>query len=118
MLESLRRYDVQANYALALAVAAIVPFLGAGYLAVSRYDSVLARIIYGSQGKFVIAFATCALLSLAISAVAFVLGWNSAGQRRNDKSGRSWLGFFLGGLLLTLNIVLLAAFWMLKLQKV
>jgi hypothetical protein len=118
MLQNLRRYEVQASYAVGLAIAAVVPFLAAAYLVYSRYDSDISRIIYGSQGKFVPAFATCALASLAAAGVACLLGWNSAGQRRNDRSSRSWLGFFLGGMLVTLNIVLLAAFWMLQLKKV
>jgi phosphoglycerol transferase MdoB-like AlkP superfamily enzyme len=117
MIERLRRYDVQASYALTLAILSIFPFLLAAYLALSRYDSVLSRIIYGSRGKFVPVFAACVLLSLAAAGLAFLLGWNSAGQRRNDKSGRSWMGFFLGGLVATLDVVLLAAFVMLRLEK-
>ena len=117
MIERLRRYEVQASYALGLAIASIFPFLAAAYLAASRYDAVLSRIIYGAKGKFVPAFGVCVLLSLVAAGLAFLLGWSSAGQRRNNKSGRSWLGFFLGGLIATLDIILLAAFVMLRLEK-
>ena len=117
MLEQLRRYEVQASYSLRLGVLAVFPFLGAAYLAYSRYDSVLAQIIYGSRGKFVPAFAGCVLLSLAAAGLAFILGVNSAGQRRNDKSARSWAGFFLGGSIATLDLILMIAFYMLRLEK-
>ena len=37
-LQNLRRYDVQATWAIASALAAAAPFLAAAYLAVSRFD--------------------------------------------------------------------------------
>lgn len=112
---NLRRYDVQATYATVLSLVSVVPFLGALVLAASRFDPQLAQIRYGSEGKFVVAFASCVLISMAPSAIGFALGWNSAGQRRNDKQGRSWTGFFVGGLVLTLDLVLLLAFYKLRL---
>lgn len=113
---NLRRYDVQATYAFALSLLSVAPFLGALVLAATRFDPVLAQIRYGSQGRFVGAFAACVLVSMAPSALAFVLGWNSAGQRRNDKQTRSWAGFFLGGFILTLNFILLLTFYKLRLE--
>ncbi len=113
---NLRRYDVQATYALVLSLASVAPFLVAFALAATRFDPVLAQIRYGSEGKFVGAFAACVLISMAPSALAFALGWNSAGQRRNDRQKRSWTGFFVGGLVLTLNFILLLAFYKLRLE--
>ena len=43
-------------------------------------------------------------------------GWSSAGQPRNDRSAASWAGFFIGGLALSANVVLLVAFYMLQLR--
>ncbi len=118
MLDRIRRYDVQAGYAAVLSIASVVPFLAAAWLAWTRYDGVLGQIVYGSRGRFVPAFLGCILLSLVPSTVAFFLGWNSAGQRRNDRSGQSWAGFFLGGAVVTFNLVLLIAFYMLRFEKV
>jgi hypothetical protein len=115
-LGKLRRYDVQATWAIASAAAAAAPFLAAAYLAVSRFDGVLGQIRYGAQGRFVPAFLGCVALSGMLAALGFVLGWNSAGQRRNDKSRRSWTGFFLGGLIATLDLVLMIAFMKLRLE--
>ena len=113
---SLRRYDVQAKYAFALAMVSIVPSIAALWMSWRRFDVDLGRIIYGAQGRFVLAFMGCVLLSTAPAALAFVMGWSSAGQRRNDQSGRSWIAFFVGGSVLTLNVVLLVAFYMLRLK--
>ena len=115
-LGNLRRYDVQAKYAFALAMGSIVPSIAALWMGWRRFDADLGRIIYGSQGWFMLAFLGCVVLSTAPAALAFVMGWSSAGQRRNDQSRRSWIAFFVGGSVLTLNVVLLIAFFMLSLQ--
>ena len=46
-----------------------------------------------------------------------LLGFNSAGQRRNDKQARSWTGFFVGGAVLTFNLILVIALYMIRLEK-
>lgn len=113
-LSSLRRFDVQAKYAAVLAVASLVPFLGALILILRNYRHDLGQIVYGAQGSFLMIFAACVLLSAVPSGVGFLLGWSSAGQRRNDKPTHSWVGFFLGGSVLTFNLILLIAFYMLR----
>ena len=116
-LGALRRYDVQAKWAACLSATSIVPFLGACWLVVTRYQPDLRQIVYGAEGRFLSAFLGCLLLSIVPAGVAFLLGLSSAGQRRNDRPGRAWLGFFLGGFIATMNIVLLLAFWFLRLEK-
>ncbi len=115
-LGNLRRYDVQAKYALVLAIVSIVPSLVALWISWRRFDADLGRIVYGSQGRFMLAFFGCVVIATAPAALGFVMGWNSAGQRRNDQSRRSWIAFFVGGSVLTLNVVLMIAFFMLRLQ--
>jgi hypothetical protein len=73
--------------------------------------------VYGSQGIFVPALLAALGLSVALGAPGFLLGLNSAGRRRNETPGRSWIGFFVGGAVLTINAILLLAFYMLKLQQ-
>jgi hypothetical protein len=116
VLGNLRRYDVQAKYAFALALLSIVPALAALWMGWRRFDADLGRIIYGARGQFVLAFVGCVVISMAPAALGFVLGWSSAGQRRNDLSKRSWIAFFVGGSVMTLNVMLLVAFFMLRLQ--
>ncbi len=113
----LRRYDVQASYSCVLSLVSIVPLLGALALALRNYRHDLGQIIYGDKSLFLPVFAGCLLLSLVPGALGFLLGWSSAGQRRNDKPKRSWIGFFLGGGVLTLDLIMLIAFWMLRLPR-
>ncbi len=117
MLQGLRRYEVQARYALALAVLSAVPGVAALVLGLTRFDAMLGRIVYGSHGRFVPAFVGCVFLSMIPAALGFVLGLSSAGQRRNDRSGLSWIGFFLGGTVLSIDLILLIAFYMLRLER-
>lgn len=116
-LGSLRRFDVQATYAGALSFLSAGPALLAGVLLIQRYNSELAQIIYGSKGMFVPVFLGCIVISLLLAAVGCVLGWNSADQRRNDKSRRSWFAFFTCGSVMTVDVILAMAFWMLRLEK-
>ena len=112
----LRRYDVQARYALVSSLASLLPFLAALWLAASRYDRDLHQIVYGAHGRFVLVFIGCVLVSMVPGSIGFVLGWSSAGQRRNDKPVRSWIGFFVGGAVVTFNAILLVAFYLLRLK--
>lgn len=116
-LRHLRRYDVQATYACILALISVVPLGGASLLAWRNYVPELGQILYVSGTPYLPAFLGSLCASGLCSMVAFILGWNSAGQRRNDKPTRSWLGFFIGGGVLTCNLILLIAFWMLRFQR-
>ncbi|MFQ5591619.1 MAG: hypothetical protein ACE5HE_10685 [Phycisphaerae bacterium] len=113
----LRRYDVQADYAWVLAAVSIAPFLVAAGLLWRNMQWELGRIMYRSDGLFLPAFFVCLGASIAPAATGFLLGWSSAGQRRNDRPMRSWIGFFVGGGVLTLNVILMIAFLMLQLPQ-
>lgn len=114
---ALRRYDVQARYAVALAIIAIVPLLGGVVMLLRNYERELGHVVYGSGGRFVPLFLACLALSGLPGGLAFILGWSSAGQRRNDKPNYSWIGLFVGGSVATGSVILLIAFWMLRLQQ-
>lgn len=116
MANSLRRFDVQAKYAAVLAVVSVLPLLAAIAVALRNYKSDLGRIIYQNSG-YAMALLGCAAAAMGLSAIAVVLGFNSAGQRINEKQNLSWLGFFLGGSVLTLSFIVVIAFWMLRINK-
>ena len=117
MLKRLRRSEVQARYALVLAGLAAVPCVVAAAMAWRNYDPLLGQIVYGSSGRFVPVFAAAALAGLGLGAAAFALGWSSLLGPRNENPGRAWLGFFLGGAVMTASLILLIAFYMIRLEQ-
>ena len=114
---SLRRYDVQATCAYVLSIFSVLPLIGGAYLAWRNYHPDVGQIIYQSKA-YVLALVVCILVSMAAGGLGCLFGFNSAGQRRNEKPGRSWVGFFVGGGVLTFDIILLIAFLMLRLEQV
>ena len=113
----LRRFDVQANYACVLSLVAIVPSVGAVILMLRNWRLDVRQIIYDPESMYAPALFACLLSSMALAALGFIFGWSSAGQRRNDRPARSWIGFFVGGTILTLNLIQLVAFVMLRLKQ-
>ena len=111
----LRRYDVQANYAPVLSIVAVFPLMAGAILTWRNYHDDVRQIIYASNAYPLVLLA-CVALSVLPSAVGCLFGWSSAGRARNDKPRRSWLGFFLGGAVLTANVIVLIAFLMLRLK--
>ena len=107
---NLRRYDVQASVSLYLSAASVVFVMGAAFMLFYRYDPESRTVIYmvGTPRWFLLM--ACAGLAGLLSLLGLSLGANSAGQRRNDKQKRSWIGFFIGAFVLTMTIILLAIY--------
>ncbi|NOT00550.1 MAG: hypothetical protein HOP29_07970 [Phycisphaerales bacterium] len=114
MFLSFRRYDVQARWAVGVAVTALAPLGVAVWSLLRRYDGQLGAISYSRQGLFLPGFLATIGVTGLMAAVAVVLGFNSAGQRRNDRQGLSWAGFFMGTAVLSLSLIALAAFMSLR----
>ncbi len=112
---SLRRYDVQAVYSLRLACVSWLPLIAAAGLVLRNYNAAIQRIEYANP-LWLGALLGCTGLAMLGGGLALALGFNSAGQRRNDKPRFSWIGFFLGGTVLSLAIVVFLAVYMLRLQ--
>ena len=115
---NLRRYDVQANLGMALSLIAAAPIALAAIRVATRYDADMRAIPYGSGSLLVPAMLASLGIGLLLSVVGMALGFNSAGQRRNDKPARSWLGFFIGAAAFTTGLIVGVAFWMLKVAVV
>lgn len=110
----LRRYDVQAKYAVILSLGSVPPMLVGATLAIRNYDPTLGQIVHSSKGLFLPVFLACLALSLLAGSIASALGINSAGQRRNERPTWSWTGFFVGSIVVASNLILLIAYWMLR----
>lgn len=115
-LPSFRRYDVQARYSLMISLTGVLPLAAAAYVSWTKYDPNLQAIQYGSQGLFKVGFLVCIAAAAALSLGGLGLGFSSAGQRRNNAQAASWLGFFLGSAVLSLSIIVFAAFASLGLE--
>jgi|CXWL01.1.fsa_nt_gi hypothetical protein len=116
MFDRFRRYEIQAVWSIGLALVSLGPTTVAAWLALRNYNDQLGRIVYGSGGFFLGTFAACVVASMAVAFLGFSLGWNSAGQTRNDRSAASWAGFFVGGAALSANVVLMLALYILRLR--
>jgi len=111
---NLRRFDVQARVSAALSLLAAAPMLAAGWAAWRRYDPELRAIRYGSGSWLMPALLGCAALGVIAGGLGMFLGASSAGQRRNDRQGLSWIGFFVGAIAVTGSMVVAVAFYLLK----
>ncbi len=112
----LRRFDVQAQYALIFSLASVVFFIGTAAMLARNWNTEQQRFVYGGSGVWLPVFLGFAGVALLLGVIGFLLGWNSAGQRRNAKSSWSWAAFFVGGLISTLSLVCLIAFVVLRLS--
>ena len=106
---NLRRYDVQARVSVVLSLASVV-CLAALAVAIATASWQDNRILYQSGTLRVPAVYVCGLLAIGFGAGGFGFGLNSAGQRRNDRTTQSWLGFFLGAASITFAVILLILF--------
>jgi len=113
VLASLRKYEVQAGYAAGLAILSVIPLVATIFLMLRNYHSDVRQIVYQSN-NYAFAVLGCIGLSVLSGFLGCLLGYNSAGERRNDRPKRSWIGFLLGGFVITLNVIALVAFVMLR----
>ena len=114
---SFRRYDVQAKWSVILSAASVVVLVGVAALLIRNgYHSWhIRRIMYGNPLYQMMVMGGMALTML-LSGVGLLLGVSSAGQRRNELQRQSWTGFFLGTAVLSLAIIVLVAFWWMRMK--
>jgi hypothetical protein len=112
---NLRRFDTQARVGLALSLlatacllvtAALILTADAGFKYFSFKD---LTVTYGPYRYKLILLSGLVTVILGLSGFGF--GLNSAGQRRNDKPGLSWISFFIGAAVMCLAIVMLFFFY-------
>lgn len=106
---SLRRYEDQARVSLAAALASAVTFVGLLVLVARRFSLQELAVFYGQPTRIAILVATAVTALLAV--IGFGLGINSVGQRRNEKQGLSWAGFFVAAAVLVLTICVFTFFF-------
>jgi hypothetical protein len=106
---SLRRYDTQATLGLYCSLAALLCLIVQAWFIFQHLNWDEWIVLYGPRRRIAILMACAATIGLAVIGAA--LGFNSAGQRRNEKGQLSWIGFFTGALVISLSIALFLLFW-------
>ena len=113
---SLRRYDVQAKVSLVTSVLGCIGVLGLIVLLARNYDSGLSVITYRTGTLYAPAFLLGTAVTMLLSAIGLVMGFSSAGQRRNTMQGRSWAAFFVSTAVLAGAIICFTMFWRLGMR--
>ncbi len=115
-MPNFRLYDTQATFGATLGVLGLLAIFALGVLVFKNFDTQQKVIWYNPASKGLTRFREPAVLAVAaatvlIGGVAGVLGFNSLGQKRNNRQGMSWLGLALGALSIVLAALALVA-WM------
>lgn len=106
---SLRRYETQAQFGAVLSVVGLVMLIPLAVLVFRNIDLEELAIYYGNPLRQILVLGFGGL-AFSLGFAASGLGYNSAGQRRNEKPGLSWLSFFLGAVAMCLAIILVFIF--------
>lgn len=112
---TLRRFDTQAKASWIVSLAAAAGVVLLVFLAGRNLDIELRVIRFSPDSMYQPLYLVICAVTMVLAVVGLVLGFNSAGQRRNEMQARSWLGFFVGTGSFSLAIVLFWAFWKLRL---
>lgn len=97
-------FEQQARLSVILAAVGAVSWAGTVGLLLRNFTPQTFWVTYNPKSLYLPVLGLTLLVSLAASAAGFFIGLHSAGQRRNTRSGLSWLGFFLSAGLLTLSL--------------
>ncbi len=108
---SLRRYDVQAKVSLWFSCAAILGMAALLFLLFRNFHSDVQAIMYRRGSLYAPIVFCVTALTLLLAGTGAVMGANSAGQKRNQLTRRSWLAFFLGAGTAMITIISFYAFW-------
>jgi len=109
-LPNFRSFTTQARTSVLLALMAVATVAALGFCAVRGYDRQNNVINFNSnegygQYRPIMVLALTAL-TFVISMGAGALGFNSLGQKRNEKPGLSWIGLALSALCVPVALTL------------
>jgi hypothetical protein len=113
---SMRRFDVQAKYAMFASLAAIMGVAGLLVLILRNYRKLEVAVVYSRTSMFAPAVFVITAVTLLLAAAGAMMGLSSAGQKRNTNNKQSWIAFFVGTAMASLAIILFGMFWAYKLR--
>lgn len=112
-LPNFRLYDTQAKAGVVFGVAALLCSIVLVFVVFKGFKAEDSRIYYNAAeglGKWrrpIIMIGT--VIGCLVGGAAGVLGFNSLGQKRNNKQGLSWMGVVTGAITVVASIVLFFA---------
>lgn len=113
-LNRARQYELQALWSVILGAVGGLAALAAAAFVLTAFDFGNFVILYSPKGfRFLAILGSVGVACLA-SAIGLAIGFNSAGQRLNKKSGLSWMGFFLSASVFVLAMCVFVLFWLTK----
>ncbi len=116
-LPNFRLYDTQARFATYLGLVAAIMLPPLAFFVFRHYRESIIWYHPNPQGlarfrvPLIYIFGAA---SVGVGLLGGLLGFNSLGQKRNDRQGLSWLGLALGALSVTLGGLMLFAWLKLK----
>ena len=111
---SIRRFDVQAKISLVVSLVALLGVVGLVVLIVRNYQSDMQVVLYKRASMYAPLIYLTTALTLLLAAAGASIGLNSAGQKRNEYTRRSWLAFFIGLATISVTIICFSVYWFLK----
>jgi hypothetical protein len=107
-------HERQATLSVAFAATGALFTMATVALLVRNLDMENFWVAYNPRSKYLPILAVSLMLSVAGGGVGALLGFNSAGQKRNNKSGLSWAGFFSGAGVVTVALCCGVFFYLTK----
>ncbi len=107
-------YEQYARISLWLGLLAAAGLAAVGFLVFQKFNFQEFELVLKRGGTRFFAILGGTGLSLALAGIGFLLGFSSAGQKRNTLSGTSWVGFFLNAAVMTLVLMVFLVFWFTK----
>lgn len=107
-------YESQAFWSVVLAAVGGITFLGAAGMILPKFEREDFEVVMRAGGGRFYAILGAFFVAGAASLLGSLLGFSSAGHKRNKKSGMSWAGFFINALVMAVTLSLFAFFWFAK----
>jgi hypothetical protein len=105
-------YERQAKFSVILGIVGALFTLAGVFFIRQAFDWESRQVVYDPQSLRLPGIAGALGVGLAGGGAAFLLGWQSAGQRTNKRNKLSWTGFFLGAAVIALAASAGVVFWL------
>jgi hypothetical protein len=115
--KSLNTFENQSTLSLVLGIVGLLAAAAALGLLARNADAQFFEtywIVYGEGSSFLPILGGVLAVAVAAGVSGFLLGLNAADQRRNARSKRAWLGFFLNAAAMTLAVCAGVAFVLMR----